>query len=99
VVANRNSTIRAATVAAAVSIVCSVGAWLSLLAFELGAPQFPFLPGFLLLGATAALVAFAAFFVERTPLVKIACLIGMTVPVASAIWMYWSSRLPPDALG
>ena len=74
--------LRAAVSGAGVSILCSVGAWLSLLAASLGAPWFPFIPGFLLLGATAPLVAFVAFFVERTQ------------PVAFAIW--WS-HLPPDA--
>jgi hypothetical protein len=88
-------TARQIALRAAVSILCSVGAWLSLLAASLGAPWFPFIPGFLLLGATAPLVAFVAFFVERTPLSGIACLCSMTAPVAFAIW--WS-HLPPDAL-
>ena len=86
--------LRAAVSGAGVSILCSVGAWLSLLAAGLGAPWFPFIPGFLLLGATAPLVAFVSFLVERTALSGIACVCSMTAPVAFAIW--WS-HLPPDA--
>ena len=94
-VVTRDSAIRAAASGAGVSILCSVGAWLFLLAAGLGAPWFPFIPGFLLLGATAPLVAFVSFFVERTALSGIACVCSMTAPVAFAIW--WS-HLPPDAL-
>ena len=91
---SRRDAVRAAASGAGVSILCSVGAWLSLLAFSLGAPWLPFIPGFLLLGATAPLVAFVAFFAERTPLSGIACVCSMTAPVAFAIW--WSG-LPPGA--
>ena len=95
-VVTRDSAIRAAVSGAGVSILCSLGAWLSLLADSLGGRWFPFIPGFLLLGATAPLVAFVAVFVERTALSGIAFLCSMTAPVAFAIW--WS-HLPPDAFG
>jgi hypothetical protein len=92
-VVTRGSAIRAGMSGAGVSILCSLGAWLSLLAASLGAPWFPFIPGFLLLGATGPLVAFVSF-IERTALSGVACICSMTAPVAVAIW--WS-HLPPDA--
>ena len=63
--------LRAAVSGAGVSILCSVGAWLSLLAAILGAPWFPFIPGFLLLGAClcsmTAPVAFAIWWSHLPP--------------------------------
>ena len=86
--------LRQAASGAGVSLVCSAGAWLSLLAHLVGAPWFPFVPGFLLLGATAPLVGFVALLVERTRLAGIACLCSAAAPVTFLVWL---SRLEPDS--
>ena len=82
--------LRAAVSGAGVSILCSVGAWLSLLAASLGAVA----PSSKNARMNAPLVAFVSFFVERTALSGIASVCSMTAPVAFAIW--WS-HLSPDA--
>jgi hypothetical protein len=79
---------------AIVSIGLSCAAWLSLLARWLGG-DWLFVPAFLLLGLTGAIVGLAASLIERTRMALLALLVGCIAPVVILIWI---ASLAPDAL-
>jgi hypothetical protein len=91
----RNVVLRAVLSGAGIGLVCSLGALLSLLAFRLDAPWSPFIPGFLLLGATGLVVATVALYAERSALSVVA--FGCAL-LPLAIFLVWLYRLPQDAL-
>jgi hypothetical protein len=84
---------RVAASGGGVSLVCSAAAWLSLLAWRLGA-DWSFVPAFLLLGATGFIVGVIATLIERTTVAYMALLIGGAAPLSFLIWL---SHLEPDA--
>ena len=85
---------RAVSSGALVSIGLSCAAWLSVLARWLGG-DWLFVPAFLILGLTGAIVGLAASLIERTRLAFFALLTGCIAPVAILIWI---ASLSPDAL-
>ena len=87
--------IRLASTGGGVSLGLTAAAWLSLLAFVLGAPWSPFVPGFLLLGAAGLVVGIAATIIERTILSAVSLLAALTQLIAFLVWL---SQLETDAL-
>jgi hypothetical protein len=73
---------------ALVSLACTCGSWLSLLTWAAGGPWAPFVPLFLLLGTTGALVGLAAALIERTPRSLVAFMAGSVAPItAVVVWV------------
>ena len=77
-----------------VSLAVTATAWLALGVRGLGGP-WAFIPAFVLLGLTGAIVGMAALFIERNTVAVCAFVIGLAAPLA--MW-YWLVGLPPDAL-
>ena len=71
-----------------VSLAATGSAWLSLIVWALDGPWAPFVPLFLLLGATGAVVGLAAALIDRTWLSLIAFLAGCFAPITTiVVWV------------
>ena len=68
-----------------VSLALTCVGWLSLLAWIAGGPWAPFVPLFLLLGTTAALVGLAAALIERTWRSLVAFGAGCVAPITAVV--------------
>ena len=79
---------------AIVSLAATGAAWLSLIVRALDGPWAPFVPLFLLLGATGALVGLAAALIERTWLSLIALAAGCVAPVTTIV--FWIATGPHE---
>ena len=91
---SRATTGREAVSGAFVSIALSFAAWVLLLVWWRGG-DWLFVPAFLLLGLTGAIVGLAASLIERTRTALLALLVGCIAPVATLIWFV---SLAPGAL-
>lgn len=79
---------------AIVSLAATGAAWLSLIVWALDGPWAPFVPLFLLLGATGAVVGLAAALIERTWVSLIALVVGCVAPVTTIV--VWVATAPHE---